>query len=239
MADSLDCFFVTPIGGLESQERKRADNLLQYVLRPSIGATHSILRADEIEHPGSITADIVRHLCTTDLVVADLTSQNPNVMYEIGIRHSFNLPIIQIAQTGERLPFDIAFERTIFFDLHDLKSVEGAKQKISAAAKHVVDKKKYISPVARILQDEEIALRAQDAVETRGILNMLSGIQDSIADLSMDLSQIELAIDSVELNQTATIDRELLDRLTEMSRFLDQVSSTDIRELLNHLRKPR
>ena len=45
-------------------------------------------RVDEISRPGSITRDIVEGIIDAEVVIADLTSQNPNVFYELGIAHS-------------------------------------------------------------------------------------------------------------------------------------------------------
>jgi hypothetical protein len=74
------------------------------------------LRADEIPHPGSITRQIVDLLRHSPLVVADLTTANPNVYYELGIRHSFmRAGTILVAQDGEQLPFDVANYRVLFY----------------------------------------------------------------------------------------------------------------------------
>ena len=65
------------------------------------------------------------------LVVADLTGHNANVLYELAIRHIIRKPVVQIIQSGEKLPFDIAAQRTIQIDHKDLDSVAAAKQEIS------------------------------------------------------------------------------------------------------------
>jgi hypothetical protein len=64
-------------------------------------------------------------------VIADLTDQNPNVFYELAIRHSSRKPLIQLMTSGQAIPFDVATERTIFYDTHDLDSVEDAKAQLS------------------------------------------------------------------------------------------------------------
>ena len=63
--------------------------------------------------------------------VADLHGANPNVYYELAIRHTAHLPVVLIAETGDELPFDIANMRTIFFDHHDLTSAAEAKDQIT------------------------------------------------------------------------------------------------------------
>lgn len=60
------------------------------------------------ESPTDILRDIVFDLDSADLVVADLTGLNPNVMYELGIRHGFCKKTLLLTQDRQELPFDIA-----------------------------------------------------------------------------------------------------------------------------------
>lgn len=52
-------------------------------------------------------------LAEYDLVVADMTDLNPNVMYEVGLVHGMNTPIIMITQDVEGLPFDLRSYRAL------------------------------------------------------------------------------------------------------------------------------
>jgi len=84
------CFFITPIGSANSPERKRADNIQKYILNDVLFKRFSIFRADELPFPGSISHQVIKWLYNADLVIADLTGDNPNVIYELAVRHSFN-----------------------------------------------------------------------------------------------------------------------------------------------------
>lgn len=81
-------------------------------------------RIDEIAKPGSITRDIVEGIIDADVIIADLTSKNSNVFYELGIAHSTGNKTIMTCQKGESLPFDIANYRVIFYE----QSIQGAKE---------------------------------------------------------------------------------------------------------------
>lgn len=88
------------------------------------------MRADEIEKPGLITSQVIQHVISSPLVIADLTETNPNVFYELAVRHAIRLPLVQIIEKGERIPFDVSGLRTIYFDRQDLDSVAQAKSEI-------------------------------------------------------------------------------------------------------------
>ncbi|HSK75551.1 MAG TPA: hypothetical protein VLQ45_03780 [Thermoanaerobaculia bacterium] len=73
-----------------------------------------IIRADEIARPRRITDRILLAILTSDLVLADLTSSNPNVFYELGLAHAVGADVILLTQESE-VPFDVAAEHTIFY----------------------------------------------------------------------------------------------------------------------------
>ena len=80
----------------------------------------------------------MRKIVDSDVVVADLTSHNPNVMYELAIRHAIKKPAIIMIKSGEKIPFDIANERTIIFDKSDIASVDNARDKLAEQARSVL-----------------------------------------------------------------------------------------------------
>ena len=133
MADNSEkiCFVISPIGESGSNIRKRSDQVLKYIIRPAVESCgYKVVRADEIPEPGIITNQIIQHVVDAPLVIADLTGQNPNVFYELAIRHATRKPLIQIINKVEDIPFDVGSMRTIPVDHQDLDSVEEAKTEI-------------------------------------------------------------------------------------------------------------
>jgi hypothetical protein len=230
------CFFVTPIGGESTPQRKRADDLLTHFLRPISKDFLNIVRADEVDEPGTITTDIVRRLHTADLVIADLTGQNPNVMYEIGLRHCFNLPIVHLAQAGEKPPFDLAAERIIFFDIGDLASVEAAKVKIKKACQAALDAKPFRSPVVRALELESLFASVGELPMPRDLIEKLDQLESKLDEVSGDLNSLSFSIDSGISVTADGIDLSLFDRIAELVRLFDRVSPSDIARLAEALR---
>lgn len=74
------------------------------------------LRADEIQKTGAITKEIIVLLGEADLVISDLTDLNPNVFYELGVRHALRSKgtiMLQDVQRTEDIPFDLSAYRVI------------------------------------------------------------------------------------------------------------------------------
>lgn len=82
-----------------------------------------VIRADRIARAGEITEQIVRLLYNADIVIADVSGGNANVMYELGLRHTRPLPTVIIGEY-ERLPFDISVIRAIPFQRTEAGRIE-------------------------------------------------------------------------------------------------------------------
>jgi gamma-glutamylcyclotransferase (GGCT)/AIG2-like uncharacterized protein YtfP len=112
------CLLICPIGDDGSEVRKLSDVLLAQVFRPAAEECgYRLVRADELTDPGMITQQIIDRLLNADLVIADLTDDNPNVFYELAARHATGKPVIQVADASAPIPFDLKDFRTIRFNL--------------------------------------------------------------------------------------------------------------------------
>ena len=125
------CFVIAPIGEAGSEVRRRSDQVFEYVIEPAVNECgYRAVRVDRIFNLGSITSQVAQYLEDADLVIANLTGGNPNVFYELGVREKTKKPVIQIIQTGESIPFDVATTRTIYIDHRDLDSAAACKNEI-------------------------------------------------------------------------------------------------------------
>ena len=91
------------------------------LLKPALqDAGCSVFRADEEQRAGDIRSDMFQELLAADLVLADLTLDNPNVWYELGVRHALRARGVVLVQ-GPRptSPFDIYTDRKLRYRLED------------------------------------------------------------------------------------------------------------------------
>ena len=73
-------------------------------------------RADDIAEPGRITEQIIEALIAADVIVADVTGSNPNVMFELGYADAMRKPIVCLNQDVAASPFDIRDWRQVVYD---------------------------------------------------------------------------------------------------------------------------
>ena len=115
------CFYITPIGAEDSEFRKHSDLFLENIIIPAIqGFNLKVVRADQIDKPGTITNQIIEYILKSKLVIADLSFHNPNVFYELALRHTCRLPTVQIIRKADFIPFDLSHSRTIQIDTTDI-----------------------------------------------------------------------------------------------------------------------
>ena len=118
------CFYITPIGTEDSEQRKHSDLFLSSLVQPALeelGLT--VVRADQIGEPGMITTQVLEYLKRSRLAIADLSYLNPNVFYEVALRHALRLPVVQLIRKADRLPFDVNQSRTLVCDTSDIYSL--------------------------------------------------------------------------------------------------------------------
>ncbi|AFL53391.1 hypothetical protein ABIE78_000718 [Sinorhizobium fredii] len=115
------CFYIAPIGEDGSEPRKHSDLFLGTIIEPALEPFQlKVIRADAIDKPGVITRQIIEYIMRSRLVIADLSFHNPNVFYELALRHAVKLPIVQVVRATEKVPFDVNQMRTIHVDTSDI-----------------------------------------------------------------------------------------------------------------------
>lgn len=77
----------------------------------------NIHRGDKKSEPNPIVCDILEEIEKAEIIIADLTDLNPNVLYEAGIAHVRCDSVILLCKKGQQLPFNLSALRCIFFDL--------------------------------------------------------------------------------------------------------------------------
>ncbi len=191
------CFVVSQIGEDGTPERIGADWFLDGIVKPTFiefFSEYHVERADEISTPGMIDAQVITRIINYDLVIADLTNLNPNVFYEIGLRHMAQKPIIHMHEVGCKIPFDVNLYRSIKYSRITPASIVDARTALKraieeiASADHTVD-----NPVSRAIG--KVNFEQHAIPKDRIISTQLTALGERI-------SELENTISSSSLDQT-------------------------------------
>jgi tetratricopeptide (TPR) repeat protein len=154
-------FVVMPYGTKEQIDFNR---VYADLIKPALeGAGFEVFRADEEMRAGDIRTDMFQELLLADLVVADLSIDNPNVWYELGVRHALKARgVIGIRCRRDYMPFDVYTDRTLRYQIKDNppgaavpdpEHLEDDQKKLAEFATETIDSwhDRKISPVYHLL----------------------------------------------------------------------------------------
>ena len=193
MSDSSDklCFVIAPIGAVESETRKRSDKVFKHIIVPAVEKCgYTPVRADQLSNPGVITSQIINHILTDHLIVADLTDHNPNVFYELALCHAFKRPVVQMIEEGQALPFDVAGQRTIRVNHCDLDSAQHARDELTRQIKAVEDDPSLVdSPITTAVALESLKGSSEPMQKT--MVEILGMVKDTRAEISELSNRLE------------------------------------------------
>ena len=129
------------------------------VLEPSVPEGWDKERLDEANEPGSITDQFKHYLRVADVAVFDLTSRNPNVLYELGLRDVFAPGRrVLVARAGEELPFNLRNENVLSYPVElDGAAADAFKEALAAQ----ILKASGIAKDGRAVAPDDSQLRAQ------------------------------------------------------------------------------
>lgn len=180
------CFVIAPIGEEGSEARRRSDQVLKHIITPAAKECgYETVRADKISEPGIITAQVIQHLVEDALVIADLTGRNPNVFYELAVRHAVRKACVQLIQIGEPIPFDVAQSRTIQLDHHDLDSVARCRDELIKHIQSVEKDPTDVDTPISVAIDMQSLRQSSNPLEKSSaeIISMLQDLRAKVSEL--------------------------------------------------------
>lgn len=205
-------FVVSPIGAPGTDVHQKASYALKYIFREALkGDKWEVHRADEGKSPDSIGQHVIKRLHEADLVIADLTGHNPNVFYELAIAHGWRKPVVHLISKGEKVPFDIVDQRTIFYDITDLASVEEAVTTLRAYAEYALEHTdELVNPLTSFEMFNQIRADQEDGGDV---------VADVLEQVVARLSRIEAKVggksDSRLFSESYTLNGDYIDPLAK------------------------
>jgi hypothetical protein len=203
MSETPRAFVIMPF---DPEFRVIYDDLIKPALEE---AGYDVSRADEPLDRRNVLMDVIKGLVEADLVVADLTTANANVFYELGVAHGLRKPTVLLAQRGEDasgdVPFDlrsyrIEFYSTRFDEVHRLKS---ALRDVGRAA--LEGEIEFRDPLSDFGPVSDVPVNAATKRPTRthqpdgedddaGLFDHLEALESSSTDLEEIMERITAAI---------------------------------------------
>jgi len=237
------CFVITPIGDENSFIRRHIDGVINAAIRPALANKYDVKVAHEFSSTGSINNQVIIEIYNSDLVIANLTELNPNVMYELAIRHALKKPVIMIMEKGDtNLPFDVASERTIFYK-NDFQGVLDLKREIINTEKNIEKNKNVSNPIYDALYDytsdkslikKVESQNIEDASVFKSILNKINNLEKSIYNANSEAAFTK-SYNSMHIELNLIYDDEIdSDERQKINRFIKPELKKHLQALLDN-----
>ncbi len=145
------CFVIMPFSATKSCQEDEWTDIFENTIKPAVedsGFNYECFRA--CLAMGNIIIDIIDNLNKSDVVIADMTDRNPNVFYELGVRHSLRDATVLITQKMDDVPFDLRPYATLAYDWKTKKGKDNFKENIKKVFLQIeegLDDSKIMSPV--------------------------------------------------------------------------------------------
>ena len=225
--DVYTCFVIGPIGNkfapLGSPELDAYEQALEVFERVILPACQlngiEPVRADQIAATGEINEQVFRHLLEDDIVIADVSGGNPNVMYELGLRHTRNKLTIPIGEFGQ-LPFDIQAVRTIQFSRSDRGLIDARKALEKALTAGLTEPQEPVTATRIWLGATETGIgepaasqelsepQVDDGMDDAGLLDRIESVEEQfpvLTESTEDIGRIVERMGAVAVDSTADI----------------------------------
>ena len=167
------CFVIMPFGGW-------FDSYFENIYFPAIKNCGLIpRRADDLFRASSIVQDIWELTKKAKIILADLTSQNANVFYELGLAHALAKPAILITETIDDIPFDLRSLRIIDYNKNIPNWGSVLQERIENAIRATIESPNETIPTAFLetnrsnIHTTELSKQEKDLLELKQDMELL------------------------------------------------------------------
>jgi ActR/RegA family two-component response regulator len=151
------CFVIMPFSNTTRCSAQEWSEIFEHIIKPAVEECGYAYECNRNNYrSGNIIKNIMVNINSSDVLIADLTDQNANVFYELGVRHTLNFPTIIITQDLKDVPIDLQGYMCIEYNttpggINELKmNIKDAIEEIENARK--IKRKINYSPVGDFLE---------------------------------------------------------------------------------------
>lgn len=204
------CFVVMPFGKEGTEEHETFKSLFEQVYESVAreAGYSAVERGDSQLRSGQVLQQVIKQIAISDLVIADLTTANPNVYYELGVRHSLHArgtilcfdsqasADLTERELNANLPFNVQSYRTISYTA-ELKGISIFKTTLRKAIDSRQSDAGKDSPVHDAIPGLPLVVSASEDQLTKQY-------QETIHELESQIGRYQAAYGSLDSSPAAT-----------------------------------
>ncbi|WP_252512605.1 hypothetical protein [Acinetobacter bereziniae] len=154
--ENNDCFIIMPIADHPDYKQGHFKRVYDDIFAPAcLAAGYKPIRADDVAQTNLIHLDILQKLLESPMAICDLSTRNPNVLFELGLRQAFDKPTVLVQEVGTPQIFDINLFRYTQYrnelDYRDVLADQKTIQKVLEETKLAVQENKSVNSIIKLL----------------------------------------------------------------------------------------
>jgi hypothetical protein len=235
------CFIIMPISDHPEYPKGHFTEVYRYFIRPTVEeAGFTCIRADDFGASHLIQLEIVRQAISADLCICDLSSRNPNVLFELGIRQAFDKPTVLLKDQKTPETFDINGFRYVSYD-HELRigAITDAKNQLRKAIDDTMgahgENDQVFSLVSMLALKEAASLQKANVDPENAQLQILDRKIDTLQRMVQSIAESSFSGSGPAASDGSSRMWKPMAQRNGAVRLVDTVSDRKARELRNAL----
>ncbi|PKB89210.1 hypothetical protein A8A01_15430 [Ewingella americana] len=182
------CFIIMPIADTAGYDSGHFSRVYEHLIMPACKRSgFEPIRADNVTSSNFIVLDILKKIVDCDLAICDLSSRNPNVMYELGLRQAFNKKTVIIKDNKTISPFDVQGFRYYEYDSTlRIDSIINGIESISNSITSTYEATDDVNSIVQLLKIEPaiIGERTKLSIEETVLFEAITEISKKVDEMS-------------------------------------------------------
>lgn len=227
------CFVIMPISNQGDYPSGHFTKVYEQIIQPAVReAGYEPYRVDENTICDAIISKIFKAIQECPMAICDLSSRNPNVLYELGLRQAYDKPVVLIQDEKTEKIFDISGISTVFYKSTRIyEDVIDARENIKKAMVSTRDNK--VNSLVRIIQASTPDLSKIEVSKDDIVNAKLDKVLNEINLLNQRDAVTGRNYDHNNMNTSDEAMNRYWDALSNIARALDTAKSNeDLRECL-------
>jgi hypothetical protein len=217
-----------PISDTDGYDAGHFQKVYEDILKPACKeAGYCPVRADDVKQTNLIHLDILQKLISSPMAICDLSSRNPNVLFELGLRQAFDMPTVLVQDIGTPKIFDIAplryteYRRELRY--REVLEDQTAITRAISETKDAVQKGTSVNSIVKILSlSKPASIEDISNTDPAGVLQLLRA---EISELRSEFRKSAVARDSINIRQNDRSQINMPDVLEELRSLISEISS--------------
>lgn len=185
------CFVIMPISDKDGYTQGHFDKVYEQIFKPAITkAGFEPYRVDENKISDSIINKIFDAVQNSPMALCDLSSRNPNVLYELGLRQAYDKPVVLVQDERTEKIFDVAGINTVFYDSSRVyEKVIEAQEKISEAITATVEGKE--NSIVKVVKVHKAEIDSSTPSNDEAMKILLMSLSNEVSEMKEELKRKE------------------------------------------------